>query len=121
VHELSIAHGIVDVVTESARAAGVARIRTVNVNVGRLSGVEAGALEFSYDLVVADTMLAGSRLVIQDVPIVIFCAPCNSERELPGVQRFRCPVCDTPSGDIRRGRDLDVASIEVWEEPAVTT
>lgn len=119
-HELSIAHGIVEVVTESARAAGVARIRTVNVNVGRLSGVEAGALEFSYDLVAADTMLAGSRLVIQEIPIVVFCAPCNTERELPGVQRFRCPVCDTPSGDIRRGRELEVASIEVWEDAVAT-
>lgn len=119
-HELSIAHGIVDVVTTSAIAAGVARIRTVFVNVGRLSGVEAGALEFSYDLVVADTMLAGSRLAIHDIPIVIYCTPCGAERELPGVQRFRCPVCDTPSGDIRRGRELEVASIEVWEDAAAT-
>ena len=114
-HELSIAHGIVDVVTESARAADAHGIRTVFVNVGRLSGVEAGALQFSYELVVQGTMLDGSRLVIQEVPIVIYCTSCCAERELTGVQRFRCPVCDTPSGDIRRGRELEVASIEITD------
>jgi hydrogenase nickel incorporation protein HypA/HybF len=64
---------------------------------------------------VQGTMLDGSRLVIQEVPIVIFCTSCSAERELPGVQRFRCPVCDTPSGDIRRGRELEVASIEITD------
>jgi hydrogenase nickel incorporation protein HypA/HybF len=113
VHELSIAQGIVEVVTESARAAGVSGIRTVHLNIGRLSGIEPGALHFSYELVVQGTMLDGSRLVIQEIPIVIYCASCDAERELPGVQRFRCPVCDVPSGDIRRGRELDVAFIEV--------
>jgi Zn finger protein HypA/HybF involved in hydrogenase expression len=29
------------------------------------------------------------------------------------VQRFRCPDCDTPSGDIRRGKELEVSAIEV--------
>lgn len=117
-HELSIAHGIVDVVTESARAAAASGIRAVFLNVGRLSGVEAGALQFSYDLVVQGTMLEGSRLVIQEVPIVIHCNTCGAERELPGVQRFRCPVCDTPSGDIRRGRELEVVSIEIMDTAA---
>ncbi len=120
-HELSIAHGIVEVVTESARASGASGVRTVHLNIGRLSGVEAGALQFSYDLVVQGTMLDGSQLLIQEVPIVIYCASCREERELPGVQRFRCPVCDTPSGDIRRGRELEVASIVVTDASAVVS
>lgn len=35
------------------------------------------------------------------------------EVELPGIQRFRCPHCDTPSGDIRQGRELEIESIEI--------
>lgn len=112
-HELSIAHGIVEVVTQSATAAGAQAVSVVRVAVGRLSGVEAGALEFCYELAVAGTLLEGSTLIIEDVPVAIHCPTCNAERELPGVQRFRCPVCDTASGDIRRGRDLSVTSIEI--------
>jgi hydrogenase nickel incorporation protein HypA/HybF len=113
VHELSIAHSIVEVVTAALPSDGSATLEAVHLRIGRLAGIEAGALHFSYDLVVEGTPLAGSRLVIEEVPVVIHCIPCAMERELPGIQRFRCPVCDTPSGDIRRGRELDVVSLEL--------
>ncbi|MDV7389830.1 hydrogenase maturation nickel metallochaperone HypA, partial [Arthrospira platensis SPKY1] len=90
-----------------------AAVAAVHLRIGRLAGIEAGALHFSYDLVVEGTRLAGSRLVIEDVAVAIHCAVCDRERELPGIQRFRCPTCDTPSGDIRRGRELEVTSIEL--------
>ena len=112
-HELSIAHAIVDVVTAALPADGSAGVAAVHLRIGRLAGIEAGALHFSYDLVVEQTPLAGSRLVIEEVPVAIFCPVCDTEQELPGIQRFRCPVCDTPSGDIRRGRELDVVSLEL--------
>jgi hydrogenase nickel incorporation protein HypA/HybF len=120
VHELSIAHGIVEVVTEAARAAGAQTVTAVHLRIGKLAGVEAGALEFSYELVTEGTMLAGSRLVIEELPVVIYCATCRADQTLPGVQRFRCPVCDTPSGEIRQGRELDVASIEIGDALAVS-
>lgn len=119
-HELSIAQSIVEVAGAEAERLGATRILTVYLAVGRLSGIEAGALQFSYDLVTEGTALAGSRLVIEDVPISIYCSPCGALRELPGVNRFRCPVCDTPSGDIRRGRELDLTGLEVDERVAAT-
>jgi hydrogenase nickel incorporation protein HypA/HybF len=119
VHELSIAHGIVDVVTEAARAAGAQTVTAVHLRIGRLAGVEAGALEFSYELVTEGTLLAGSRLVVEELPVVIYCATCRADRTLPGVQRFRCPTCDTPSGEIRQGRELEVGSIEIGNAQAV--
>ncbi|MBL0938635.1 MAG: hydrogenase maturation nickel metallochaperone HypA [Gemmatimonadaceae bacterium] len=114
-HELSIAQGLVEIATAEATRLGATHVHAVYLAVGRLSGVEAGALEFSYDLVTDGTLLAGSRLVIEDVPIAIQCAPCDTVRELPGVNRFRCPVCDTPSADIRRGRELDLTRLELDE------
>lgn len=112
-HELSIAHSIVEVVTAALPDDGAVRVAVVHLRIGRLAGIEAGALLFSYDLVVDGTRLAGSRLAIEAVPVVIHCPACDAERELPGIQRFRCPTCDTPSGDIRRGRELEVTSIEL--------
>ncbi len=112
-HELSLAHGIVELASEAAERAQAARVTAVHLRVGRLSGVEAGALLFSYDIAAAGTPLEGSRLVIEELPVVVWCVPCGALRELPGVQRFRCPTCDTPSGDIRQGRECDVQSIEI--------
>ena len=72
-----------------------------------------GALEFSFEIAPADTLLAGSTLVAKELPVQVYCAVCAQEVELQSVQRFRCPQCDTPSGDICQGRELEVASIEL--------
>jgi hydrogenase nickel incorporation protein HypA/HybF len=112
-HELGLARGIVDLANASASEAGASRVTVVNVQVGRLAGVEAGALLFCFDIAAEGTCVEGARLVIEDVPVAVWCVPCDAQQELPGIQRFRCPVCDTPSGDIRRGKELEVSSIEV--------
>ncbi len=112
-HELSIAYNVVEIATESAKAAGATRVREVHVRLGALSGVVRGALEFSYEVACAGTLLEGSRLVVTELPARVYCAVCEREVELASVQFFCCPVCGTPSGDLRQGRELDVEAIEV--------
>jgi len=112
-HELSIAYSVVEIATQTAVEAGAVRVKEVHVSLGALSGVVRGALEFSYEIACAGTLLEGSTLVVKELPVVVYCAVCDREVELPSVQYFCCPVCDTPSGDLRQGRELDVAAIEV--------
>jgi len=117
VHELSIVYSIVQTVTAALASdpAGIdsQRVSCVRLQVGALSGVTIDALLFSYDLATDGTALAGSRLEIEQLPVTIYCATCAEIREIEGVQRFRCPVCDTPSGDIRQGRELEIVSVEL--------
>ncbi len=112
-HELSIAYSLVETASESALAAGATRVLAVHLRLGALSGVVRGALEFSYELATADTMLAESKLIVKELPVRVFCAVCNAEVELASIQRFRCPHCDTASGDIRQGRELEIEFIEI--------
>jgi hydrogenase nickel incorporation protein HypA/HybF len=112
-HELSIAYSLVELASQSAVEAGATRVRVVHLRLGALSGVVRGALEFSYEIAAADTLLAGSKLVVRELPIRVHCAVCAEEVELVSIQRFRCPQCDTPSGDIRQGRELEIESIEI--------
>jgi hydrogenase nickel incorporation protein HypA/HybF len=120
-HELSIAHRLVEMATEALASNdagdddGPWKVSAVHLRLGRLAGVAGESLEFCYDLATQDTPLEGSRLIIHDVPVVGFCATCDRDVELPDVQRFRCPDCDTPCGDIRQGRELDLESIELDE------
>ena len=90
----------------------------VKLQVGVLSGVVEDALQFSYGIATQGTLLEGSRLEVLHIPVVIHCDACHIESELPGVQSFRCPTCGTPSMDIRRGRELEIESMEVEEEEA---
>jgi hydrogenase nickel incorporation protein HypA/HybF len=112
VHELSIAQSIVRTVSEATQDQPV---REVRLRIGALAGVTKEALLFCYGIATDGTSLASSVLVVTDVPVVIYCPACQEERELPGVQKFRCPVCDTPSGDIRQGRELQIESVVVNE------
>ena len=117
VHELSIAESLVATAAAAIQAnehrdeTAALEVSEVHLRLGRFSGVEKQSLLFCYDIVTDNTPLAGSRLVIEELPVVIFCASCQSEIELPDIPSFCCPQCGRPSGDIRQGQELELASI----------
>jgi hydrogenase nickel incorporation protein HypA/HybF len=115
-HELSIANSLVEIATEHATEAGAQKVNSITLRIGALSCVHRNALEFSFELVTMDTLLEGATLKIIDVPVRVFCIPCDHEVQLPGIQSFRCPACNTPSADIRQGKELDIDSIEIVEK-----
>ena len=114
-HELSIAMGIVEAASEEAQKRGV-QVSGVHLRLGALSGVVKDALLFSYEVACQDTPLAGSKLIVEDVPVVIFCPKCNDKRELVSMQSFACPECGTPTMNIVQGKELEVFALEVEEE-----
>ena len=113
-HELSIAMGIVDAAMDEARQRGV-QVSAVHLRLGALSGVVKDALMFSYEVACRDTPLAGSRLIVEDVPVTVYCPRCQDTRVLQSAQSFLCPQCGTPTMDIRQGKELEVFALEVQE------
>jgi hydrogenase nickel incorporation protein HypA/HybF len=114
-HELSIAMSIVDLAQEEAERLGGAQIKAVHLRLGLLSGVVKAALLSSYEMACEDTPLAGSRLVVEEVPVVVFCRVCNSQRPVHSTQLFCCSECGTPTGEIVKGKELTVVGLEVGE------
>lgn len=114
-HELSIAMSIVDAALEEARQRRV-HVTAVHLRLGALSGVVKDALLFSYEVACQDTPLVGSQLVVEEMPVIVFCSQCNESRTLPSVQMFTCPNCGAPTGNIIQGRELEVFALEVEEE-----
>jgi hydrogenase nickel incorporation protein HypA/HybF len=113
-HELSIAMGIVDAAADEAQRRGV-KVSGVHLRLGALSGVVKDALLFSYEVACQDTPLAGSRLIVEDVPVTVFCAHCNDKYVLASLQSFTCPECGTPTMNIVQGKELEVFALEVEE------
>lgn len=111
-HEVSIMEEAVRMAIEAARAAGAQRVTGLRLRVGSLSGAVAEAMRFAWDAVRRDTMAEGAWLEIETVPAACWCATCQSEfacEDFPD----ECPRCHTPSDDVRRGRDLHIADVEV--------
>ncbi|OAN48375.1 hydrogenase nickel incorporation protein HypA [Chloroflexus islandicus] len=111
-HELSIAHNIVNIASTAAAEAGAEEISVVHLRIGALAGVVADALRFSFAIAAEGTPLANAELIIEEVPVTVFCPTCNTEVTLPNPRLFRCPQCGQPSGQIVHGRELELVALE---------
>ncbi|HEY2019432.1 MAG TPA: hydrogenase maturation nickel metallochaperone HypA [Bryobacteraceae bacterium] len=114
-HELSIALSIIEIVSEEARHHGDARVEVVHLKLGALSGVVKDALLFSWELACEDTPLAGASLAVEEIPVQIRCNTCHSERTLDASLDFRCAACGGSETEVRSGRELEVAAIELQD------
>jgi hydrogenase nickel incorporation protein HypA/HybF len=111
-HELSIAMSLVDLAREEAeRVQG--RVIALHIKVGRLSGVFKDALLSSYEMASYDTSLQGSQLIIEDVPIVIYCPQCRAGSAVVSMQWLCCSVCSAPSSRILTGKELELVFLEM--------
>ncbi|HMQ29769.1 MAG TPA: hydrogenase maturation nickel metallochaperone HypA [Chloroflexaceae bacterium] len=115
-HELSIAISIVELAEGAARAAGAVRVTAVHLRLGALSGVVREALEFSFPLAAQGTALEDAPLVIEELPLVVACAPCGRDVRPEGLGSLSCPLCGTPSATIRQGRELELAALEAEDQ-----
>lgn len=115
-HELSIALSMIEMASEEAQRLGAARVNAIHLKIGALSGVVTDALLFSYEIASQGTLLEDSQLLIEEVPVVIYCEACQAEREVTSVQWIGCPACGQLSSRVVRGRELLLVSMEI-EQP----
>jgi hydrogenase nickel incorporation protein HypA/HybF len=112
-HELSIALGLIESVSETAAREGAERVTAVHLRLGAMSGIVRDALEFSWELASAGTVAAGSELRIEEIPLTVYCQACLSERSpLPG-HGLVCPQCGAVAATIVHGRELELVAMEI--------
>jgi hydrogenase nickel incorporation protein HypA/HybF len=59
------------------------------------------------------TPLEGSRLLIEEIPVEVFCPKCEARGWW--IRWFCCPDCGTPTANILRGKELEVVALEIKE------
>lgn len=104
---------IVDIAAETAEKNGGGRVEALYLKLGALSGVVKDALIFSWELACADTPLEGSRLVIEEVPVVVRCQICEADKKLDFINKFICPVCNEATPKIVQGKELEITELEI--------
>jgi hydrogenase nickel incorporation protein HypA/HybF len=112
-HELSIAMSIVELAEEEIAKRGSVHVAAVHLKLGALSGVVKKALLSSFEMACEDTMLHGSRLVVEEVPVVVYCPTCNARRRVESIQWFACPECGTATPEVLQGKELEVVALEI--------
>ena len=111
-HELSIMQSALSLALGQARQAGAARVHTIRLRIGALSGVVPDALEFAFEALAPGTLAEGAALAIEHVPARFWCTTCS--REFQSEDMFaECPECHSLSGELRAGREMELASLEI--------
>jgi hydrogenase nickel incorporation protein HypA/HybF len=115
-HELSMAYSLVETAVAAARANNISQVDSVHLRLGQLAGVVKEALLFAYEIATENTLLAGSSLEIEELPIVVLCPQCQSEQTLVQAQYLCCPICGTPTAQIIQGKEIEIVSLTYHDE-----
>ena len=111
-HELALMQSVAELAQAEASRQGAEAITAIRLRVGSLAGVDPEALRFAAEVVLAEGLTAGARLEIEPVPARAWCRPCTALFTLEqGL--CRCPRCGTVSAELRQGRELELASLEL--------
>jgi len=109
-----MAHAVVRTVAD---AVGDRRVTRVTVRVGEASGVVPQALLFAWDVAVTGTTLACARLDVVPVPLLFACRACDARTTPERGKPVRCNGCGGIDLQPVAGRELEVASVEVCDDP----
>jgi hydrogenase nickel incorporation protein HypA/HybF len=111
-HEVALAQGIVDIVTEQATARGFTRATVVHVELGALSSVLPDALVFGFESAARGTPAQGARLQLVHKPGTGWCLDCAAEIEVPARVAL-CPKCQGTKWVVTGGEQMRVLELEV--------
>lgn len=111
-HELSIMSNLL---SDAVGTANGARICSLKVRVGPLSGVVIEALRFAFEALSPGTPADGARFDIEETALCFHCPQCGATYDTP-VGAYECPSCGSTQGELRGGNELELISIEVPDD-----
>ncbi|MCP3392447.1 hydrogenase maturation nickel metallochaperone HypA [Bradyrhizobium sp. CCGB12] len=111
-HELALCESIMEIVEEEARRRSFSKVRTVCLEIGALSHVDAEAIKFCFPVVAARTMADGALLEIVELAGAAWCIACSRRVEIS--QRYApCPCCGSYKLQVTAGVEMRLKELEI--------
>ncbi len=111
-HEMSLAEGILQLVEDTACREQAKSVKTIVLEIGRLSSVEPEALKFCFESVTRGSITQDARLEIIDVPGVGYCLTCSVSVMMETLYGA-CPKCGSYQLKATGGTEMRVKEIEI--------
>jgi len=111
-HELSLAEDMLDMIIQRSKEDGFERVSKVWLEVGKLSHVEAEAMEFCFDAVMAGSLVEGAVLEIIASEGMGQCLHCKTTSRIEYLYD-PCTYCGKFGLDITQGDQVRIKSLEV--------
>jgi hydrogenase nickel incorporation protein HypA/HybF len=111
-HELSIVLGVVDIANQEFAKANASRVESIELEIGRMAGVEPMALEFAWPEATRNTILEHAERKIDYIPGKAKCLECGTVFDVANIYD-ECPACQSYFKDVFQGRELRVKALIV--------
>ncbi|MEE3467074.1 MAG: hydrogenase maturation nickel metallochaperone HypA [Eubacterium sp.] len=112
-HEMSYVVRFVNQAIESVKNEQAGRVSRLFVSVGEMTDVLPEYLHKYYTSAVEGTILEGSTLEVEMVPVRVQCAGCGQEYHPDREHKYLCPFCSDGNGKVIAGRDVVLEKIEI--------
>jgi hydrogenase nickel incorporation protein HypA/HybF len=109
-HEYSIVAALVEKVEGIARERNAVAVRSLLVQIGELSGVEADLFATAYDIFRERTICESAELTIRPVLARWVCPRCACS--IPRGAVLRCPACRAPAR-LAQGDEIVLERVEL--------
>jgi hydrogenase nickel incorporation protein HypA/HybF len=111
-HEMSLAESVREIVDETARSNGAARVLAVRLEIGKLAQVEVDAMRFAFDVVKRGSRAEAARLEIVELDGSAWCMSCSQTVSLER-RGDACPKCESYQLQVTGGDRMRVLDIEI--------
>jgi hydrogenase nickel incorporation protein HypA/HybF len=111
-HELSLSHGMLEIIQKRASEDGFERVLAVRLEVGALACVEPAALAFCFESVTRGSVAEGARLEILEVAGEAWCWDCEAVVSLAR-RGEACAGCGGYRLKVRDGEQVRIKELEV--------
>ncbi|MDR3075165.1 MAG: hydrogenase maturation nickel metallochaperone HypA [Candidatus Methanoplasma sp.] len=123
-HEVSIMADLMAAIKKELERYDVISVKEVTLTLGRLTNLGCEQMEFAYEIMSRDSILDGSKLVIEEEDVRVRCEDCGYEGPAGNlsidedvhcqIPILSCPVCGA-AVKVIAGKTCCVKSIEIEE------
>ena len=123
-HEVSIAESVISTVKQTLEGREYTSIKEINLEIGELTFISEEALHFAFKILVENTPLEGTILIIKNIEGSVSCVSCgykgpiqriDDEKWHTSAPILSCPDCEEIV-DITGGQDMVVRNIKLEVE-----
>lgn len=111
-HEMALCESVLKILEEEAVRQRFERVKSVWLEIGRLSHVEPEAMRFCFDAVTRGTLADGASLEILRPAGAAWCMDCGDRVEIED-RTAPCPECGGYRLQVTGGDDMKIKELEV--------
>lgn len=112
-HEMSYIMRLAKMAIDTATSNNAKSVESISIQVGEMTGLIPEYLKRYYPKAVQGTILEGSMLQIEYLPVLVRCRNCSCEYHPDRSNEYLCPSCHGSGSDLLKGREFLIKNIVI--------